>query len=79
MDGQEAHILQPGESISVKASPYPVPCIKRSATLHTTEAANEKAIIKGRSDEDDWVRDINTLLQFNATFKNKHLALERAS
>lgn len=62
MDGQETRILLPGESISVEASCYPVPCINRSAPA------------RNGSDgvEDDWLRDINTLLQFNVSFKNKN-------
>ncbi|KAJ7072598.1 ATP-NAD kinase-like domain-containing protein [Mycena amicta] len=54
MDGRTSHTLRPGESITVHASPYPVPC-----------AAPGK--------EDDWVRDINNLLQYNATFRSKAL------
>jgi NADH kinase len=62
MDGQETRILLPGESISVAASSHPVPCINRSAP------ANDA--LDGV--EDDWLRDINTLLQFNVSFKNKN-------
>jgi NADH kinase len=78
MDGQEAQILQPGEFVSVEASPYPVPCIKRSADLFTPRRDVEKegTILGEKGGVDDWVRDINSLLQFNATFKNKHLATE---
>jgi hypothetical protein len=79
MDGQEARILQPGEFISVEASPYPVPCIKRSADLFTSprDIEKEKTVMGEKGGGDEWVRDINSLLQFNATFKNKHLAAER--
>lgn len=79
MDGQEACILQPGEFITVEASPHPVPCIKRSADLFTSrrDAEKERTIMGEKGGGDDWVRDINSLLQFNATFKNKHLATER--
>jgi NADH kinase len=78
MDGQEAQILQPGEFISVEASPYPVPCIKRSADLFTPrrDVEKERTVLGEKGGGDDWVRDINSLLQFNATFKNKHLAME---
>jgi len=62
MDGQETRILLPGESISVEASSYPVPCINRSAPANDASDGVE----------DDWLRDINTLLQFNVSFKNKN-------
>jgi NADH kinase len=86
MDGRVSHVLNPGESVSVQASPYPVPCINRSsiASHHLThldeperrqrwgadEAGGEGA---GPGKEDDWVRDINNLLQYNATFRSKAL------
>jgi len=80
MDGQEACILQPGEFISVEASPYPVPCIKRSADLFTSrkDVEKERTVMSETEGGDDWVRDINSLLQFNATFKNKYLVTERS-
>lgn len=62
MDGQETRSLLPGESISVEASPHPVPCINRSAPANDASDGVE----------DDWLRDINTLLQFNVSFKNKN-------
>lgn len=79
MDGQGVRVLQPGEFVSVEASPYPVPCVKRSADLHASRVDLEKRRTEmgERGLGDDWVRDINTLLQFNASFKNKHLATER--
>ncbi|KAF8484105.1 ATP-NAD kinase-like domain-containing protein [Gautieria morchelliformis] len=70
MDGQEPSSriksLSPGESVRVQMSPYPIPCIRRSS-LPSSEGEN--GTLDNRSD--DWVRDINTLLQFNATFRNK--------
>ncbi|KAF8583830.1 ATP-NAD kinase [Ramaria rubella] len=71
MDGQEPvsriRSLSPGESIRVQVSPYPIPCIRRSPPV--AEGDNGNGSLDNRSD--DWVRDINTLLQFNAAFRNK--------
>ncbi|KAF7298092.1 hypothetical protein HMN09_01030600 [Mycena chlorophos] len=63
------HTLQPGESVTVHASPYPVPCINRSSIAED----NEPHAGAGPGKEDDWVRDINNLLQYNATFRSKAL------
>lgn len=79
MDGQEAQILHPGEYLTVEASPHPVPCINRSTTAFASSNDVEK-VRPGIAEPvaaDDWVRDINRLLQFNASFKNKHLAMDR--
>lgn len=76
MDGHEPSIghnmLSPGQSVKVRLSPYPIPCLRR------TSVANLEASSQPRPDRDvpdcrsdDWVRDINTLLQFNAAFRNK--------
>ncbi|KAF8907990.1 ATP-NAD kinase-like domain-containing protein [Mucidula mucida] len=72
MDGRTSHVLQPGESVNVQASPFPVPCINRSSITddHADETPHEGA---GPGKEDDWVRDINNLLQYNATFRSKAL------
>lgn len=69
MDGQEAYVLQPGESVTVHASQYPIPCINRSSIAEPS-IDREGA---GPGSEDDWVRDINNLLQYNATFRSKAL------
>nr|GAT57802.1 predicted protein [Mycena chlorophos] len=61
--------LRPGESVTVHASPYPVPCINRSSIAED----NEPHAGAGPGKEDDWVRDINNLLQYNATFRSKAL------
>ncbi|KAF7980847.1 hypothetical protein HWV62_36494 [Athelia sp. TMB] len=74
MDGRVSHVLNPGDSLTVQASPFPVPCINRSSIVddenpdapHDGEGA-------GPGKEDDWVRDINNLLQYNATFRSKAL------
>lgn len=82
MDGRTVHVLNPGETVTVQASAYPVPCINRSSIVdmptdaHTESGApceldGEEGVGPGK--EDDWVRDINNLLQYNATFRSKAL------
>ncbi|KAH8115468.1 ATP-NAD kinase-like domain-containing protein [Phellopilus nigrolimitatus] len=94
MDGQEARVLAPGESVTVRASPHPIPCINRSSiaekpahdrldggSSHLTfreegragEQGGHYTEGAGPGAEDDWVRDINNLLQYNATFRSKAL------
>ncbi|KAE9403318.1 ATP-NAD kinase [Gymnopus androsaceus JB14] len=87
MDGRTSHVLHPGESVTIQASPYPVPSINRSSIVinndpdhsHSVTATAAAGIQKGHSEgarpgkEDDWVRDINNLLQYNATFRSKAL------
>ncbi|KAH9973688.1 ATP-NAD kinase [Lactifluus volemus] len=71
MDGQASHVLNPGESVTVRASLHPIPCINRSSISDPAlDAQGEGA---GPGKEDDWVRDINNLLQYNATFRSKAL------
>jgi NADH kinase len=71
MDGQASHVLKPGESVTVRASLHPIPCINRSSISDPAlDAQGEGA---GPGKEDDWVRDINNLLQYNATFRSKAL------
>jgi len=70
MDGRTSGILNPGEYVTVHASPYPVPCINRSSIAEEDTEVHEGA---GPGKEDDWVRDINNLLQYNATFRSKAL------
>lgn len=74
MDGRSSHILNPGESVVVQASPFPVPCINRSSIV-TTSVVEQMRHSEGAGPgkEDDWVRDINNLLQYNATFRSKAL------
>ncbi|KAJ3754379.1 ATP-NAD kinase-like domain-containing protein [Lentinula raphanica] len=76
MDGRTSHVLHPGESVTIQASPYPVPCINRSSIVPEDESEREE-LQKGEGarpgKEDDWVRDINNLLQYNATFRSKAL------
>ncbi|EJD08444.1 ATP-NAD kinase, partial [Fomitiporia mediterranea MF3/22] len=75
MDGQEARVLNPGEAVVVRASPYPIPCINRSSIAEPlfTRDNVERGEGAGPGREDDWVRDINNLLQYNATFRSKAL------
>lgn len=74
MDGRTSHVLNPGESVNVQASPYPVPCINRSSIMDSNDAeAMRHSEGAGPGKEDDWVRDINNLLQYNATFRSKAL------
>lgn len=72
MDGRTSHTLNPGESVTVHASPYPVPCINRSSIAEEDED-NAEVHGAGPGKDDDWVRDINNLLQYNATFRSKAL------
>ena len=80
MDGQISHVLNPGESVTVRASLYPIPCINRSSISEPPQARPDgdgefgfggEGVGPGK--EDDWVRDINNLLQYNATFRSKAL------
>lgn len=69
MDGQVSHVLSPGEAVTVRASRFPIPCINRSSITEPPLVAEGA----GPGKEDDWVRDINSLLQYNATFRSKAL------
>ncbi|KAK0454761.1 ATP-NAD kinase-like domain-containing protein [Armillaria borealis] len=73
MDGRTSHVLQPGESVNIQASPYPVPCINRSSISDEKSYGIQQGEGAGPGKEDDWVRDINNLLQYNATFRSKAL------
>lgn len=73
MDGRTSHILHAGESVNVHASPYPVPCINRSSIADEPSEESQQSEGAGPGKEDDWVRDINNLLQYNATFRSKAL------
>ena len=73
MDGRSSHILNPGEYVNVQASPFPVPCINRSSIVDSETGEPQNREGAGPGKEDDWVRDINNLLQYNATFRSKAL------
>ena len=63
-------------------SPFPIPCVSRKwsdqhpppASLTSSSSETSETQVVGPSEkysdrgEDDWVRDINTLLKFNASF-----------
>uniref|UniRef100_V5ETY2 Kinase n=2 Tax=Kalmanozyma brasiliensis (strain GHG001) TaxID=1365824 RepID=V5ETY2_KALBG len=80
VDGRISKLLQPGEYLQVSMSPFPIPCVSRKwsdeqpppNTLSTAASSPAQMADPGEkySDrgEDDWVRDINTLLKFNASF-----------
>lgn len=77
MDGRVSKLLQPSEYLQVSMSPFPIPCVSRKwsdrhahppgvgDSIPEPVAMGEKYSDRG---EDDWVRDINTLLKFNASF-----------
>ena len=73
MDGQEPSptlaSLSPGQSVEIELSKYPIPSIERSSLKE--DAMTESQTRDSRSD--DWVKDINNLLQFNTTFRHKGL------
>ena len=71
MDGQASQVLNPGDSVTVRASLHPIPCINRSSISDPTIDTHGEGAGPGK--EDDWVRDINNLLQYNATFRSKAL------
>ncbi len=73
MDGRDARLLQPGDSVTVMASPYPIPCINRPTSQDLTAPGGK--VFEGDEDDvehakDGWVQDINRLLNFNASFKS---------
>jgi NADH kinase len=67
LDGQESHELQPGQSVTIKASPHPMLSINRSSIPDCESIRDAQGEVAG----DDWVRDINSLLQYNTTFRSK--------
>ncbi|KAH8828198.1 NADH kinase [Flagelloscypha sp. PMI_526] len=73
MDGRTSHTLHPGESVQIQASPFPVPCINRSSIESDSPDGEYSSEGVPPGKEDDWVRDINNLLQYNATFRSKAL------
>lgn len=72
VDGRVSKLLQPGEYLQVSMSPFPIPCVSRKWSdddapplIISDVGVGEKYSDRG---QDDWVRDINTLLKFNASF-----------
>jgi len=60
LDGREVQLLESGEILKVKSSPFPVPCVSPSdsSSLHCDQS---------------WVKDINAMLSFNRTFLKRGL------
>jgi NADH kinase len=78
MDGQETHVLNPGDAVTVSASPYPIPCVSRSSIADHRSPVTQGTLDRPLSTEDDFVKDINSLLQYNTTFRSKaHLKYDR--
>ena len=73
MDGRVTHVLNPGDSVTVQSSSFPVPCINRSSITEDDDEEQRRGEGVAPGKEDDWVRDINNLLQYNATFRSKAL------
>ncbi|TPX43809.1 NAD+ kinase [Synchytrium endobioticum] len=68
IDGRPLHMLQKSESIHVKMSSYPIPCVNR--LYMDNELGNGLATSsKVSSGSRDWVRDINVMLRFNQSFR----------
>lgn len=61
--------MRVGESVQIATSAYPMPSINRSSPACAPDADEDDGFRSGAS-QDNWVRDINNLLQFNASFKN---------
>lgn len=61
VDGRAMRTLVPQQSARVRKSPFPIPCINVASATPSGQAAT-----------DDWVRDINTLLRFNAPFVTRN-------
>lgn len=63
----------------MRASPYPIPAINRSSVVARVSKGGVDGSERGEGarpgKEDDWVRDINGLLQYNATFRSKALLM----
>lgn len=62
-DGRTVCTLEARQSARVQMSPYPIPCVNLAPDAHARRAGGAAL-----SPRDDWVRDINTLLRFNASF-----------
>ncbi|KAG9126167.1 NADH kinase pos5 [Ceratobasidium sp. 392] len=78
MDGQATQNLYVGQSVSIAASAYPMPCINRSSPACAPDADEDDGFRSGAS-QDNWVRDINNLLQFNASFRSSAIVFGKES
>ncbi|KDE06556.1 hypothetical protein MVLG_03203 [Microbotryum lychnidis-dioicae p1A1 Lamole] len=61
LDGLPPRTLQPHNSLLIKMSPYPVPCIQSSPLSRLAE--------KGKEENDPWVEDMRRMLRFNSPFR----------
>ncbi|TIA91619.1 hypothetical protein E3P99_01027 [Wallemia hederae] len=82
LDGREVLQLENDNYIQISMSPYPLPSINRAARydpdarqssprLPSEEHLARKALDRLGRAQDDWVRDINDLLNFNSRFESK--------
>ncbi|KAJ7287267.1 ATP-NAD kinase-like domain-containing protein [Mycena rebaudengoi] len=77
MDGRTSHVLSPGESVTTTPTrpflcrPHWAARRCRPSPYGERDAHDAEGAPPGK--EDDWVRDINNLLQYNATFRSKAL------
>ena len=69
VDGRTVFTLSPKESVQVNMSQYPLPCVSFTPEINTERRSGlGSTATKGDIIYDDWVHDINTRLQFNASF-----------
>ncbi|CAD6973738.1 unnamed protein product [Tilletia controversa] len=88
IDGRHYQTLAPGQHLQVSLSPHPIPCVNRPARPQGKLESSAPQLEHDKPDwpdpccppkdgsdrgEDDWVRDINTLLKFNASFAGRGL------
>ncbi|TIB77982.1 hypothetical protein E3Q23_00986 [Wallemia mellicola] len=82
LDGREVMQLDSDNYIQISMSPFPLPSINRAAIYDpesrqgTPRLPSEKQLAQSALDrlgraQDDWVRDINDLLNFNSRFESK--------
>ncbi|KAH8919307.1 ATP-NAD kinase, partial [Atractiella rhizophila] len=75
VDGRDVRFLSPGEKLFVKKGPEPVPCVMppmlSSGSGSPASEGHEGG--EGRHWNDDWVKDINSMLRFNYGFASKRL------
>jgi len=70
LDGRTVFTLSPKESVHVNKSPYPLPCVSFAPETNTVRRSGlGSTVTKGDIIYDNWVHDINTRLQFNASFQ----------
>jgi len=74
VDGRDVRSLDSCESVIVEASAHPVPCVNRPLLAQIPSSVAAHAERNSPRDRDGWIRDINRLLHFNASFKSSALA-----